>query len=68
MEEGVGNSLRDDRHYLGYKGTPDDRSLSETCSTYFGAFANLRKVIVNLVISVHPSVGLSVRISGPLSA
>jgi len=54
MDEGVDNSLRVDKHYLGYKGTPNDRSLAETCSTYFGAFANLRKVTVSFVMSVHP--------------
>jgi hypothetical protein len=68
IEEGVGNSLRADKYYLGYKGKPDDRSLAETCSTYFGAFANLRKIIVNFVMSVHPSASLSVRISVPLFA
>jgi len=68
MENGVDNSLRVDKHYLGYKGTLHDRSLAETCSTYFGAFANLQKMTVSFVISVQPSVSLSVRFSVPLSA
>lgn len=63
MEEGVHNNLGADKQYLGYKGTPDDHSLAETCSTYFGAFANLRKVTVNFVMSAHHSVSLSVRFS-----
>jgi hypothetical protein len=62
MEEGFDNSLRVDKHYLGYKGKPDNRSLAETCSKNFGAFANLRKVTVSFVMSVHPSVSLSVPI------
>jgi hypothetical protein len=68
MEEGVDNSIRVDKHYLGYKERPDDLTLAATCSSYFGAFANLRKVTVNFVMSAHPTVSLSVRFSVPLSA
>ena len=60
MEEGVDNSLRADKNYLGYKRTPDDRSLPETYSTFFGAFENLRKVLALSYLSIRPSVCLSV--------
>jgi len=43
MKDGVDNSLRIDKPYLGYKGTPQDPSMAETCSTYFGAFCKVAK-------------------------